>query len=180
MIPEDDDIVTLNVLPYFRWLLANGYTEKAEKILHEIADFNGKPLPADFKLKSHYEPSQKSNELQDGNRKAATGHGIFGFLSLFRYPNLRMKTLIVYYIWFATSFVYYGLTLNSNDYGASLFVSYSIGKGMLFLGGVVESNDNKFYNFNYEIHPNEFHLLKSFNRSFQQWRSRRFVSHSRY
>ena len=137
-ISEYDDIVTLNVLLYFRWLLANGYTEKAEKILHEIANFNEKPLPADFKLKSHYDSSQKSNELQGGNRKAATGHGIFGFLSLFRYPNLRMKTLIVYYIWFATSFVYYGLTLNSNDYGASLFVSYSIGKGMLFLGDVVE------------------------------------------
>ena len=137
MISEYDDIVALNVLLYFRWLLANGYTEKAEKILHEIANFNGKPLPADFKLKSHYEPSQKSNEFQGGNRKATTGHGIFGFLSLFRYPNLRMKTLIVYYIWFATSFVYYGLTLNSNDYGASLFVSYSIGKGKSFSRGVV-------------------------------------------
>jgi hypothetical protein len=100
---------------FCRWLLAHGHTDKAEKILHDIANFNGKPLPSNFKLKS--------------SKTCDTGHGIFGFFSLFKYPHLRMKTLIVYYIWFATSFVYYGLTLNSNDYGASLFATFSIGKG---------------------------------------------------
>jgi hypothetical protein len=43
---------------------------------------------------------------------------------------LRKKTFIVYYLWFATSIVYYGLTLNSNDFGASLFAYFSIGKGV--------------------------------------------------
>jgi hypothetical protein len=38
---------------------------------------------------------------------------------------------IVYYLWFATSIVYYGLTLNSNDFGASLFVYFSVGKGFV-------------------------------------------------
>ena len=108
--------------------MANGHTEKAEKVLHEIASFNGKPLPSDFKLISQYKPTCKSNK-KEVSQNGKAGHGIFGFLSLFKSPNLRMKTLIVYYCWFATSFVYYGLTLNSNNYGASLFVSYSVGKG---------------------------------------------------
>jgi len=99
-----------------RWLLANGHTKKAEQILHEIANYNGKPLPANFQL--------KTSKTKD------TGHVMSNFISLFKHPNLRMKTLIVYYIWFATSFVYYGLTLNSNNYGASLLTTYSIGKAM--------------------------------------------------
>ena len=41
-----------------------------------------------------------------------------------------MQTLIIYFLWFSTSLIYYGLTLNSNDFGASLFVYYSFGKGM--------------------------------------------------
>ena len=96
-------------------MLANGHTEKAEQILHEIANYNGKPLPANFQL--------KSSKTKD------TGHVMLNFIALFKYPNLRMKTLIVFYMWFATSFVYYGLTLNSNNYGASLLTTYSIGKG---------------------------------------------------
>ena len=99
-----------------RWLLANGHTDKAEQILHEIANYNGKPLPSNFKL--------KTSKTKD------TGSVMLNFFALFKHPNLRMKTLIVYYIWFATSFVYYGLTLNSNNYGASLLATYSIGKGI--------------------------------------------------
>ena len=54
---------------------------------------------------------------------------MLGFLDLFKTPNMRKKTLIIYYLWFASTFVYYGLTLNSNGFGASLFVSFMIGKG---------------------------------------------------
>ena len=59
----------------------------------------------------------------------SSGRGLFGFLELFKSPNLRKKTVITYYLWFATSLVYYGLTLNSNSDGASLFVYFSVGKG---------------------------------------------------
>ena len=61
----------------------------------------------------------------------SSGRGLFGFLELFKSPNLRKKTVITYYLWFATSLVYYGLTLNSNSDGASLFVYFSVGKGKL-------------------------------------------------
>ena len=32
-----------------RWLLTHGRTDEAEKILHTIADYNGKPIPDGFK-----------------------------------------------------------------------------------------------------------------------------------
>ena len=59
---------------------------------------------------------------------AVKGKGILGFTELFKTPNLRKKTLIIYYMWFSTSMVYYGLTLNSNSQD-SLFINYSVGKG---------------------------------------------------
>ena len=103
-----------NAFP-FRWLLTHGHTKEAEKILHKIADFNHKPLPMDFKLEPH---------TGDHHQQ---GKGFLGFLELFKTPNLRKKTLIIYYMWFATSMVYYGLTLNSNKKG-SLFMYFSLGK----------------------------------------------------
>lgn len=51
-----------------------------------------------------------------------------GFIELFKWPNLRKKTLICYYLWFSTALIYYGLTLNSNTLGTDLFLTFSIGK----------------------------------------------------
>ena len=99
----------------FRWLMVHGRTSEAEKILKDIAKFNGKPLASNFRLKT-----------PEGGH-AQKGKGLLGFLELFKTPNLRKKTLIIYFMWFATSLVYYGLTLNSNKKG-SLFIYYSIGK----------------------------------------------------
>ena len=121
-----------------RWLLANGHTDKAEQILHEIANYNGKPLPSNFRL--------KTSKTKD------TGSVMFNFFALFKHPNLRMKTLIVYYIWFATSFVYYGLTLNSNNYGASLLATYSIGKGIFSKMNLLVFQLR--YNFSFQIYCN--------------------------
>ena len=93
--------------------------EEAENIVRKIAKFNGNPLPSDFHLIPPHGDDQQSKK---------TG-SIFAFLNLFKTPNMRMKTLIIYYCWFTTSMIYYGLTLNSNNVGGSLFQIYSFGKG---------------------------------------------------
>jgi hypothetical protein len=71
----------------FRWLLAQGRIHEAEKILREIADYNGKPLPEDFKL--HPPPASEHH---------SSGRGILGFLELFKTPNLRLKVYTYIYI----------------------------------------------------------------------------------
>ena len=107
-----------------RWLLTQGRLSEAETIVRKIAAFNGRTLPPDFKLSKPGGEKAKS----DPDKRVA-GEGMLGFLDLFKTPNMRKKTLIIYYLWFASTFVYYGLTLNSNGFGASLFVSFMIGKG---------------------------------------------------
>ena len=95
--------------------MVHGQTEEAEKILREIAEHNGKPLSPDFHL--HHPEHHHTKH----------GKGLLGIFTLFKTPNLRMKTIILYYLWFATSIVYYGLTLNSNNKG-SLMVVFTMGK----------------------------------------------------
>ena len=103
-----------------RWLLTHGYVEKAEKVVKEIAEYNNHKLPDNFKL--------ETPKSHDTNSSGSDTNKLIIFMKLFKTPNLRKNTLIVYYAWFATSFVYYGLTLNSNSLGASLFVYFSFGK----------------------------------------------------
>jgi len=104
-----------------RWLLANGKKKEAEDLCREIARENGRELDKDFELIA---PARTGSSQE--------GTGYLGFLQLFRYPHLRLKTIICYYLWFSTALVYYGLTLNSNDLGVSIFVYSAIGKALEF------------------------------------------------
>lgn len=104
-----------------RWLLTHGRTKDAEEIVRNIAAYNRKPLPKHFELSPP--------------KEAQNAKGIFGFTHLFRSPNLCRNTLIVYYMWFSTALIYYGLTLNSNKLGggkSSLFLYFSLGKTLEF------------------------------------------------
>jgi len=103
-----------------RWLLSKGRKQEAEEQCRMIARANGRELDESFEL------VVKQCEKTKHNNTLAT------FFQLFRSRNLRLKTLICYYTWFATALVYYGLTLNSNGLGASVFVYMSIGKLLEF------------------------------------------------
>ena len=98
-----------------RWLLSVGRIEEAEAVVREAASFNKITLPPDFKLAS----VQRAED--SGKRKT--------FLDLFRSPNLRTKTLILYYQWFVNSFAYYGLSLNMGQVtgGEDIFFNFTIG-----------------------------------------------------
>eukprot|EP00092_Neocalanus_flemingeri_P018838 GFUD01020396.1.p1 GENE.GFUD01020396.1~~GFUD01020396.1.p1 ORF type:complete len:549 (+),score=92.66 GFUD01020396.1:57-1703(+) len=94
-----------------RWLLSTGRIEEAEDIVRSAAKFNKVTLPVDWKLKSvQKEKSRRTN-----------------LLDLFRYPNMRTKTLILYYNWFVNSFAYYGLAMNMGDLGGSdVYLNFTI------------------------------------------------------
>ena len=108
--------------------MSQGRIEEAETIVRKIASYNGRELPSDFTLRPMNSNVRRRTSIMEKITLQRSGRGFLGFLELFKTPNMCKKTLIIYYSWFATSFVYYGLTLNTNKTG-SLFVMFSMGKG---------------------------------------------------
>lgn len=102
-----------------KWLLASGKLDEAEDILRVAAVKNKMPLPEAWKLKAIVNNVEEMNEKK-GN-----------LLDLFKTKHLFVKTIILYFNWFANSFVYYGLTLNSGNLGGSYQLNF-------FLNGLFE------------------------------------------
>jgi len=84
-----------------RWLLSRGRVEEATAILDTAARRNQVPAKVEGKAVSQ---GEKVAEAARGN-----------ITHLFRSRGLLRSTLIMYYLFFTNSFVYYGLTLNSGS-----------------------------------------------------------------
>lgn len=88
-------IIFCRVLPESpRWLLSQGRYKEAEKILKTMARVNNKSLPENCieSLKKKVHTEQKLKEEKAKRIR-------YGVTDLFRYPNLRRKTIIITFIW---------------------------------------------------------------------------------
>lgn len=97
-----------------RWLLAKRQVDSAKRVLQKVAKINGTELPEEF-TQGHEEEEEAENP--EGKNP----------LVLFKYPNLRKKTLILCFTWFVNSGVYYGLVLNSSNLGGDDYINFIIG-----------------------------------------------------
>ena len=96
-----------------RWLLVRGRNEQAKRILGQAASLNS--LPSPDKIITPETESGSGSSLMD----------------LFRTPGLRRTSLIMFYLWFTNSFVYYGLTLNSGSLiPGNLHLIFLVGGGL--------------------------------------------------
>ncbi|XP_024882022.1 carcinine transporter isoform X2 [Temnothorax curvispinosus] len=88
-----------------RWLLAKGRLSEANDILETLARVNGKELPVSFtqKLRQRMTMSRSKSEEE----RLRIGPGV---LSLFKSPNMRLKTCLITLNWFANNMVYVGLS----------------------------------------------------------------------
>ncbi|KYM80671.1 Organic cation transporter 1 [Atta colombica] len=106
-----------------RWLLAKGRLSEANDILEILARVNGKELPISFTQKLHQRMTMsKSNSEEERLRTSP------GVLSLFKLPNMRLKTCLITLNWFANNMVYvglsyYGPTLGNEEHLSFLFSS---------------------------------------------------------
>uniref|UniRef100_A0A8D0FZ50 Major facilitator superfamily (MFS) profile domain-containing protein n=1 Tax=Sphenodon punctatus TaxID=8508 RepID=A0A8D0FZ50_SPHPU len=89
-----------------RWLVTRGKTEEAKKLLQKADAVNRRTIP---------------EELLDQltSEKAKSGN----ILDLFKKPNIRKMTLVMLYVWFVNSMVYYGLSLNVGDFGLDIYLT---------------------------------------------------------
>ena len=85
--------------------------DEAKKILSDASKRNGKPV----------EPEQ----IILNKPSAAGSKG--SFLDIMRHPTLRLHVLIMYFNWFTTAFIMYGLALSWQNLTGGLFLNFIIG-----------------------------------------------------
>lgn len=138
-----------------RWLLASGRLDAAQTLLTQIAKLNrtatSNPgsaaavasLEKDFatlrelaaiKNKERGLLTNSSTDSTTSSTTASTTTSApkkYSILDLFSSWRLARVTSMIYFIWFANSLTYYGLSLNTNDFVGDPFVNF-------FLLGAVE------------------------------------------
>ncbi|XP_061661491.1 solute carrier family 22 member 13-like [Syngnathoides biaculeatus] len=98
-----------------RWLLTQGRKEEAAKEMRRAAKVNGREVSRDLP------------EKMDGDVPPNRG----SMLDIFRISYLRKRALIMGYVWFGISVVYYGLSLNVANFGLNIYLTQ-------FIFGLVE------------------------------------------
>lgn len=108
-----------------RWLLAKGKYKEALQILETLAKTNNKQLPAHYKEqlkeKAMHKRSNSEEEALNRNPRCSDLCGT---------PNMRLKTTLITFNWFANEMVYvglsyYGPSLGNNEY-LSFFLSSAV------------------------------------------------------
>ncbi|ODM95937.1 Organic cation transporter 1 [Orchesella cincta] len=110
-----------------RWLLAQKRTKEALDILEHLAKVNGTELPERLKERLSLQNEKREAEEAKANIKKATP----GLRDLFKTPNLRLKTCLLTFCWFANATVYVGLSFYGPSLGENAYLSF-------FLGSFVE------------------------------------------
>ena len=85
--------------------------------------FSGSPRPPDRSRNLHSGPGQIN--LLTFIRKGT-------LLDIMKYPRLRMKTLLMYFNWFTSSFILYGIALNWQALTGGLFLNFAIAAALDF------------------------------------------------
>uniref|UniRef100_A0A1A8H2S3 Major facilitator superfamily (MFS) profile domain-containing protein n=1 Tax=Nothobranchius korthausae TaxID=1143690 RepID=A0A1A8H2S3_9TELE len=100
-----------------RWLLASDRREEAVALLRKAALVNGRVLPPAFQVEKW--------EMLGGAKR---NHSV---LDLVQTPQMRKRSVILFYIWFVNVLVYYGLSLGVSRLGTNLYLTQ-------FVFGLVE------------------------------------------
>ncbi|KAH8382651.1 hypothetical protein KR009_004637 [Drosophila setifemur] len=104
-----------------RWLLLKGRKEEAFVIIEKAAKENRVEIPNEIYEQLVDEVAEKKK--QDALTASQPAATVFDLL---RYPNLRKKTLLLFFDWFVNSGVYYGLSWNTNNLGGNQLVNFMI------------------------------------------------------
>ncbi|CAB4070220.1 SLC22A4_5 [Lepeophtheirus salmonis] len=122
-----------------RWLLGEGRVDEALKILKDGAKMNNKELPSDEEMyeiltqfKNESMAENKTQEIEGPKTWKQKAYEIFKeIIILFETPEMRKRTINIFYSWLVVAMVYYGLSFNSKNLGGNRYVS-------TFISGFVE------------------------------------------
>ncbi|XP_076971091.1 solute carrier family 22 member 6 isoform X2 [Tamandua tetradactyla] len=97
-----------------RWYSSSGRPDLTLKALHRVARINGK----------REEGAKLSMEVLQASlqKEMTTSQGQASAMLLLRCPTLRRFFLCLSMLWFATSFAYYGLVMDLQGFGVSIYL----------------------------------------------------------
>ncbi|XP_077978568.1 organic cation transporter protein-like [Glandiceps talaboti] len=107
------------------WLMQKQRYDKCLKVLKRFARFNRNTLPDDVFDK---EKKMLLNLKSEAGTSKKCRYTLFDLL---RSPRLRIRTMVICFSWFACGFVYYGISLNTDQIGSNPYTTF-------ILAGVVE------------------------------------------
>ncbi|KAM7174497.1 solute carrier family 22 member 13-like isoform 1-T1 [Macrochelys suwanniensis] len=90
-----------------RWLVTKEKVDEAKKLLQKAASVNKRTI------------SPKLLDQLTAEKKVTSGN----ILDLFLKKRLRKVTLVMAYVWFVNSLVYYGLSLNVGSFGLDIYLT---------------------------------------------------------
>jgi len=115
-----------------RWLVSKNRIKEALEILKSAASANGNTIPSDEEmteqLKTLYQPENTVAAVSAGEKFKEAFSEV---TMLFATPQMRKRTGLVYFSWLVVAMVYYGLSFNTKNIGADIYVSN-------FISGFVE------------------------------------------
>uniref|UniRef100_A0A669BUX0 Solute carrier family 22 member 6 n=1 Tax=Oreochromis niloticus TaxID=8128 RepID=A0A669BUX0_ORENI len=97
-----------------RWLVLNRRSEDALKSLHRVARINGKSEMIE-KITVEVLHSHMNKEIE-------SAHSTFTVFDLLRTPGMRRISICLMAVWFSTSFAYYGLAMDLQKFGVSIYL----------------------------------------------------------
>ncbi|XP_077978580.1 uncharacterized protein LOC144434013 [Glandiceps talaboti] len=98
------------------WLMQKHKYDKCEKVLKRFAKFNKTTLPENI-----FEEEKKMNFKREVDTPKERKYTLFDLLKT---PRLRIRTLVICYSWFTTGFVFYGISLNTDQIGSNPYITF--------------------------------------------------------
>ncbi|XP_066151542.1 organic cation transporter protein-like [Euwallacea fornicatus] len=99
-----------------RWLVSKNRLEEAKMCIQAAAKYNKVDI-SDKTLDQLLKPSENSSSKEEAKPS---------IFNIFKYPNLRNRSLIIFFDWFANNITYYGLSWNTNNLGGDPYLNFVI------------------------------------------------------
>ncbi|CAG2176073.1 unnamed protein product, partial [Oppiella nova] len=100
-----------------RWQVSNGQTSKAIKTIKRAAKWNRVYIPEEYLYTSEDPFPTSTSRTCEPIRH-------FGPLDILKHHIIRVWALNLFFIWFTTSLVYYGLSFQAQNIGSDIYVTF--------------------------------------------------------
>lgn len=116
VLPGAFFVFTFTMVPESpRWLLSEGRVKEAEEIMKDAAIINGVMTAKPIRLVAHSKDKEHpKHQMKD----------------LFKHRGLRVVTLVLMFVWFTCSLVYYGISLNLKNLSGDIYTNFAIAAAM--------------------------------------------------